>query len=96
MKPAVTVTIAALVAIFVVITAPTARADRAAADKCATTLSGVSKTLYDQSLAEVMGGETVRDALTSHARGMVIGGSLSRTDARTAAEVAAPCLEQAR
>ena len=87
------VTVAASILLF---STSTAYADRAEADRCASTLPPVSKTLYDQSLAEVLGGETPRDALTANARAMVMGSSLSRTDARSAAEAAAPCLQLAR
>ena len=76
-------------------TASAAHADRAAADRCASALPPASKTLYEASLAEVLGGETPRDALTGNARAMVMNGSLSRADARPAAEAAAPCLQQA-
>jgi hypothetical protein len=78
------------------VAAPAAHADRAAADRCASTLAPASKTLYEQSLPEVLGGESVRDALTANARSMVMAGSLSRDAARPAAQAAAPCLQQAR
>jgi len=76
--------------------APAARADRAAADRCAASLSPSSKALYSASLAEVLGGESPKDALTGNARAMVMNGTLSRANARPAAEAAAPCLMQAR
>lgn len=73
-----------------------ALADRAAADRCAAGLSPASKALYSASLAEVLGGESPKDALTANARAMVMNGTLSRANARPAAEAAAPCLMQAR
>jgi hypothetical protein len=73
-----------------------AHADRAAADRCAAALPAASKALYNASLAEVLGGETPKDALTGNARTMVMNGSLSRSAARPAAEAAAPCLQQLR
>jgi hypothetical protein len=87
------VTVATLVLLFA---APGARADRAAADRCAAGLPPASKALYDASLAEVLGGETPKDALTANARAMVMNGTLPRANARPAAEAAAPCLMQAR
>ena len=71
-----------------------ALADRAAADRCAAGLSPSSKALYQASVPKVLGGETPKDALTTNARSMVMGGTLSRADARPAAEAAAPCLMQ--
>jgi hypothetical protein len=76
--------------------ASAARADRAAADRCAASLPPAGKTLYDKSLSDVIGGSTIEDALRSSARPMVIMGSLSRDEARAAAEAAAPCLRQAQ
>jgi hypothetical protein len=76
--------------------ASTAHADRAAADRCAAALPPASKALYNASLAEVLGGESPKDALTGNARAMVMNGTLPRADARPAANAAAPCLMQAR
>lgn len=83
-------------ALAVLLAAPAARADRAAADRCAAGLSPASKALYNASLAEVLGGQSPRDALTGNARAMVMNGTLSRAEARPAAEAAGPCLMQAR
>jgi hypothetical protein len=83
-------------ALALLVAAPAARADRAAADRCAAGLAPASKTLYSASLAEVLGGESPKDALTGNARAMVMNGTLSRANARPAAEAAAPCLMQAR
>lgn len=76
--------------------APAALADRAAADRCAAGLAPASKALYSASLAEVLGGKSPKDALTGNARAMVMNGTLSRANARPAAEAAGPCLMQAR
>ena len=78
------------------ITSSAALADRAAADRCAAGLSPASKALYEASVAEVAGGETPKDALTGNARAMVMNGTLSRADARPAAQAAAPCLMQVK
>lgn len=79
-----------------VVTTSPAHADRAAADRCAASLQPASKALYQASLAEVIGGMSPKDALTEHARAMVMSGQLSRADARPAAEAAGPCLAQLR
>jgi hypothetical protein len=78
------------------VAAPSAYADRLAADKCAAALPPNSKVLYDQALPAVLIGTPIKDALTSSARSMVMGGSMSREIARPAAEAAAPCLQQLR
>lgn len=83
---------AAALALFTGITA--AHADRAAADRCAAALQPNSKILYDRSLPAVMAGTSIKDALTSTARSMVMGGTMSRDVARPAAQAAAPCLEK--
>ncbi len=85
----------ATLGIVVVGFASSAYADRAAADRCAAALPPVSKTIYDKSLPGVLGGEKVVDAVTASTRPMVMGGSLSRADARPAAEAAGTCLKQA-
>ena len=72
----------------------TAHADRAAADRCAAGLQPTSQTLYQASVPEVLGGESVRDALKDNAREMVMSGKLSRAAAQPAAQAAAPCLMQ--
>jgi len=88
--------LAAAAGIVTLFTVSAAHADRAAADRCAAALPPASKALYDASLAEVLGGQAPKDALTGNARAMVMSGKLSRADARPAAEAAAPCLMQAR
>ena len=62
-----------------------AYADRAAGDRCASTLPPASMRLYEASLAEVMGGELPRDALRANAREMVMNSTLSRANAQPAA-----------
>ena len=83
-------------ALALLVSATAAYADRAAADQCAASLQPNSKMLYDKSLPAVLSGTSVKDALTSSARSMVLGGSMSRDIARPAAEAAAPCLEKLR
>ncbi len=73
-----------------------ALADRAAADRCATALTGTSRTMYDGALPAVAGGTAVPDALRGLARGMVMTGAVSREVARPMAEAAGACLAQLR
>ena len=74
----------------------TAQADRAAADRCATSLPPASQTLYARAMSDVLAGKSLEDALTPPARWMVISGALSIAEARTAAGAAADCLKLAR
>ncbi len=71
-----------------------AKADRAAADRCAGGLPAASKTLYDAALPAVARGTAISDALRSAARPLVMGGSMTRDAARPAAEAAGACLTQ--
>jgi hypothetical protein len=76
--------------------ASTAQADRAAADRCVAALPPASQTLYARALSDVLAGKSLEDALTPPARWMVLTGSLSIAEARTAAGAAADCLKLAR
>lgn len=68
-------------------------ADQAAASACAAQLSKDGQLLYGK-VAPTMTPQTdIKDALTSVARPMVMGGSMSRDTARTAAEAAGECLK---
>ena len=72
----------------------TSHADRVAADRCAAALPPASRSLYEASLAEVLGGELPRDALAANGRAIVMDGSLPRGNARPAAVAAGSCLQQ--
>lgn len=69
-----------------------ARADTAAAETCAATLSADSKAIYAAVApgvtAESVLGDVIRDATI----GLVMAGSLDRDSARPAAEAAGACL----
>jgi hypothetical protein len=78
------------------VSATNAYADRATADRCAAALPPASKQLYDKALPAVLAGQTLEDSLTPTARSMVFGGQLSISGARSAAQAAASCLEQAK
>jgi len=68
-------------------------ADQAAATACSAKLSKDGQLLYGK-VAPTMTPQTdIKDALTSVARPMVMGGSMSRDTARTAAEAAGECLK---
>jgi len=71
-------------------------ADRPAADRCASALPAASKTMYNEALPAVVAGTTLADALRAVARPMVMNGSMTRDEARAAAEAAAACLAQAK
>lgn len=82
--------------LFILATAPAARADRAAADRCAVALSPSARTIYNRSLNDVLSGQSITAVVSSVTRAMVFGGSLSVGAARPAAEAAAACLVMAR
>jgi len=71
-------------------------ADRPAADRCASALPAASKTMYNEAVPAVVAGTAVADALRAVARPMVMNGSMTRDQARAAAEAAAACLAQAK
>jgi hypothetical protein len=79
-------------ALFILATASTAQADRAAADRCAAALSPSGKTIYNRSLNDVLTGQSITDVVSTVTRAMVFAGALSVGDARPAAEAAAACL----
>lgn len=69
-----------------------ALADAAAATKCADGLSANGKTLYSATAPRVKPDSKIADDLRATARPLVMGGTLSRDDAKTAAEEAGKCL----
>jgi hypothetical protein len=83
-------------ALILLVAAPAAHADRAAADRCAASLPPGSRAIYAQSIPAVLSGQTIADAITPVARSMVMGGSMARADARPAAEAAGECLKLLR
>lgn len=68
-------------------------ADQAAASSCAAQLSKDGQLLYGKVAPTMTPKTDIKDALTSVARPMVMGGSMSRDTARTAAEAAGECLK---
>jgi hypothetical protein len=82
-----------------VVTAPLlcapAAANRAAADACAAKLPSAAKLVYAAAIGSVAPGIDLREMVRSKTRGLVIGGKLSRGQARPAAEAAGVCLKQA-
>jgi hypothetical protein len=72
-----------------------AAANRAAADACAAKLPADAKLVYAAAIGSVAAGIDLRDMVRSKTRALVIGGKLSRGQARPAAEAAGACLKQA-
>lgn len=68
-------------------------ADQAAASACAAQLSKDGQLLYGKVAPTMTPQTNIKDALTGVARPMVMGGSMSRDTARTAAEAAGECLK---
>jgi hypothetical protein len=73
----------------------TARADRAAADRCAAQLPANAKLIYASVIGDVKPDANVKDIVRSKTRSLVISGKLRRGEARGAAEAAGTCLKQA-
>ncbi|HRJ62169.1 MAG TPA: hypothetical protein PKZ97_00255 [Azospirillaceae bacterium] len=69
-----------------------AMADAASAAKCADGLSANGKTLYSATAPRVKPDSKIADELRATARPLVMGGTLSRDDAKVAAEEAGKCL----
>jgi hypothetical protein len=82
-----------------VVTAPLlaapAVANRSAADACAAKLPADAKLIYGAAIGSVAPGIDLREMVRSKTRALVIGGKLSRGQARPAAEAAGVCLKQA-
>ena len=89
-----TVLMAAAVVATTLLAAPAA-ANRAAADACAAKLPADAKLVYAAAIGSVAAGIDLRDMVRSKTRALVIGGKLSRGQARPAAEAAGACLKQA-
>lgn len=70
-------------------------ASKASADACAARLSPPAKQIYAASIGSVAPGVDLKGLLRSKVRPMVMGGQLSRDQARPAAEAAGACLKQA-
>ena len=68
-------------------------ADQAAASTCAAQLSKDGQLLYGKVAPTMTPKTDIKDALTGVARPMVMGGSMSRDNARVAAEAAGECLK---
>ncbi|MFZ5782841.1 MAG: hypothetical protein ACOY4R_21780 [Pseudomonadota bacterium] len=69
-----------------------AKADVAAGDACASNLSAVGKSIYAAVVAANPTISTLRETVRSQARGMVMGGQISRDDAEANAVPAAECV----
>jgi hypothetical protein len=72
-----------------------AYADRAAADACAAKLPADAKLVYAETIGSTKKGIDMQEMVRSKTRGLVMGGKLSRSAARPAAEAAGTCLKQA-
>ena len=72
-----------------------ALANRSAADACAAKLPADAKLIYGAAIGSVTPGIDLREMVRSKTRALVIGGKLSRGQARPAAEAAGVCLKQA-
>lgn len=78
------------------LTAVPSYANRASADTCAAKLSPEAKQIYAASIGSVApGGADMKEVVRSKTRALVIGGKISRSAARPAAEAAGVCLKQA-
>lgn len=69
-----------------------ALADAASAAKCADGLSPNGKTLYGATAPRIKPDTKIADELRATARPLVMGGTLSRDNAKVAAEEAGKCL----
>jgi hypothetical protein len=70
-------------------------ASKASADACAAKLSPEAKQVYAASIGSVAPGVDMRELVRGKTRSLVIGGKLTRDQARPAAEAAGACLKQA-
>lgn len=70
-------------------------AGKASADACAAKLSPEAKQIYAASIGSVAPGVDLREVVRGKTRSLVIGGKLTRDQARPAAEAAGVCLKQA-
>ena len=72
-----------------------ARADSAAATRCAGGLSKDAKAIFDATLPQVTKGSDLRALLTTNTRSLVFAGTINRATARDAATAAGACLKRA-
>jgi hypothetical protein len=70
-------------------------ANKASADACAAKLSPEAKQIYTASIGSIAPGVDMREVVRGKARSLVMGGQLTRDQARPAAEAAGACLKQA-
>lgn len=70
-------------------------ASKVTADACAAKLSPEAKQVYTASIGSVAPGADMREIVRGKTRSLVIGGKLTRDQARPAAEAAGVCLKQA-
>ncbi len=71
-------------------------ADKASANACAGKLSPEAKQIYAATIGDIAPGVDLKEAVHGRTKGLVMGGKLSRDQARPAAEAAGECLKLAR
>ena len=64
-----------------------------AAETCAKGLTADSRLIYDATVQNMKGPDSLRDTVTQQTKAMVMAGKLSRDNARPAAEAAGNCLK---
>ena len=72
------------------------QADQAAANACASKLSADGQMLYQKATPLVTPSNDIKEALTEVARPLVMNGTMSRGNARAAAEAAGECMKRAK
>jgi hypothetical protein len=83
----------AAAAVMIIGTTAGARADRPAADACAAKLNGDGKAVYAAVVAANPTTETLRSVIEHEARGLAMGGKISRGSARENATEAGECVK---
>ncbi len=92
MRHAIFFSIAAILSLSVV----PSYADKASANACAGKLPPEAKQIYAATIGDVAPGVDLKEAVRGRTKGLVMGGKLSRDQARPAAEAAGECLKLAR
>jgi hypothetical protein len=68
-------------------------AANSAADTCAKGLPADSKMIFDATVQNMKGPDSIRDTVTEQTKALVMAGKLNRANARPAAEAAGTCLK---
>ncbi|MEJ0016662.1 MAG: hypothetical protein WDN25_08860 [Acetobacteraceae bacterium] len=76
------------------LTAPGARANMAAANACAGALPRDARAIYDATLPKLGPGANLRDQVTQTTRGLAISGIIDRGNARQSGTAAGECLQR--